>query len=130
MGVYCGVCFSCVAVVPVLLRWMVPAADVKPLPPFWLMVVVYITAGGVAGTLFGTMLPLLRWWVGRRVVSILAAVPFAFAMAASMDGVASARADARSILTFAAIYGFALSFALEGIFPEFRPRLRRHRSRW
>lgn len=113
-GVFIAAAFACMAAVPALLRFVTRMNKVNghAVPPFLHLVALYIVAGISAGLIAGTLRPLLRWWLGRRVVAMLATVPASFALDWSMypDAAWHAR-NVESILGFAAVYGFMMSFA-------------------
>jgi len=114
-GMFAAALFTGMAALPALLRFVTRTTEVDghPTPPFVHLVAVYCVAGLSAGIVGGVMRPLLRWWIGRRVVAMLALVPASFAVHWAMYPNAAWDAqDMNNVLGFAAVYGFMLSFAI------------------
>lgn len=115
-GLRCGAvgafAFSAIAAIPALLRSMKSDGD-HDLPPFALMVLVYAFGGFAGGLIIGLLRPALSYWWARRMVGVVAAVPVAFAVAASMEGWVFVQENVASVLQFAAIWGLVMSFAVE-----------------
>lgn len=113
-GLFIAASFACMAAVPAFLRFVtgMNKVDGRVVPPFVHLLALYVVAGISAGLIGGTLRPLLRWWLGRRIVAMLATVPASFAFNYSMyPDVAWHARNLESILGFAAVYGFMMSFA-------------------
>ena len=113
-GRYGAAGFAAIAAIPAFLRFVSGTTSIESYraPAFWELCAVYLGAGIFAGVVFGLLRPLLRWWVGRRLVSILAAAPLGFCMRLmAYPGDPWNAATVRSDLMFAVVWGFMVSFA-------------------
>ena len=115
-GLFFGAGFWVLGLVPALAR-AVAAPDqpwARSMTVFYLLGF-YVLAGLCAGSLVGVLLPLSRWWVGRRILGIVAFVPVTLMSAYALVGVR--RWDMETTLTWVisgVIVGLAMSFIPEG----------------
>lgn len=115
-GLFFGMGFWFLGLVPALARALRPSDEP------WLRSVslldllgLYLAAGLLAGTLVGALLPLSRWWLGRRLLGVVAFIPVTLMSAHALVGVRIW--DAETTTTWVAsgvIVGLVMSFVPEG----------------
>ena len=120
-GFHIGLLFAAGAtalgVVPALVRAFVEAGVwwQKGLS-FVTVIGIYVAGGLSAGLIIGLLRGLTRYWLGRRLVGMIAAVPVMLLVAYTVVGVREW--DASTLLVWlqtAAIWGFVMSFVPEGL---------------
>jgi hypothetical protein len=94
----------------------VEVADVLVL--FMRITTLYLAGGAAGGALVGICWPLRHWWLGRRILGFLAALPLMFGVRLLFWGPGNWQSDlsfydARIWLATAAIYGSVMSFVVE-----------------
>jgi hypothetical protein len=78
----------------------------------------YLVGGATGGALVGICWPIRHWWLGRRILGFLAALPIMFGIRLLFWGPSNWQSDlsfydARIWLSTAAIYGIVMSFVAE-----------------
>lgn len=114
-GLYLAAAFTVIAAIPALIRAVTgPATGWQKGVTFLEIIGVYLFGGVVAGAIVGLLRGATKWWLGRRVVGIIASVPIMFAVRVAVYGPHGwTRADVENWLLTAVIWGIAMSFAPE-----------------
>lgn len=112
-GIYGAVFFTGLAAIPALLRFLlnVEEVDGHRLPSFPVIIGLYLFGGVFGGAIVGLLRPLARSWWGMRLVGIVAAVPFCFAVSVALSGLSWTQENPDFVIEFAIFWGFAMSFA-------------------
>lgn len=138
LGVLAGLAlaagFAIFAIPFALLRWAAGSNEIATSGvevSYPQALVVYLVGGVLGGGAVGALWPLRRWWLGRRFLGVVAALPAMFAVRILIWGAGDWRMDGtfydpRLWLLTSVIYGFVMSFAAED---RTLPRRRRRRLR-
>ncbi len=107
--------FTVLGLIPALIRAFSPPGSFGEQTLSFAGIVASYFFGGVAGGIVvGLLRDLMKWWLGRRIIGIAAAVPFIFAVRVLVEGHdAWTLEDVAPWIFAAVVYGVAMSFAPE-----------------
>ena len=120
-GLFLAACFTVIAAVPALIRAFTGPAHVwqKGLS-FFAIIGVYLFGGIIGGALVGLLRPVSRWWVGRRLIGVVVAVPVGIAIRYTVYGWHSwTTTELENWTITTIIWGLAMSFAPEPYVREY-----------
>jgi hypothetical protein len=120
-GLFLAACFTVIAAVPALIRALIgPAYAWQKKLTFLAIIGVYLSSGIAGGAVVGLLRPLSRWWMGRRLIGVVVAVPITIAIRYAVYGWQPWSAPELEKWTFTAvIWGLAMSFAPEPYVREY-----------
>lgn len=114
-GLYLAAFFTVVAFVPATIRAIIsPGTWVSKSVTFLEIIALYLCGGMMSGAIVGLLRNAARWWIGRRMIGIVAAIPIMLGVRIVVFGpVHWTRQDLVDWFLVAVIWGVAMSFAPE-----------------
>ena len=114
-GLYFATFFTLVAAIPALIRvFIAPTAGWQKSLSFAAIIGTYFFGGLSGGAIVGLLWNLVRWWWGRRLVGVIAAIPIMFATRIAVFGLDGwTRKDVYVWLFTAVVWGGIMSFVPE-----------------
>lgn len=92
-----------------------PAVEWQRQLSFFRIVALYLLGGISGGVVVGLLWDLRRWWWGRRLIGMVAAIPFVYATGITIVGWEDwTKTDTGVWLFSALVWGFVMSFVPEG----------------
>ena len=120
-GLFLAACFTVIAAVPALIRALIgPAHAWQKGLTFFAIIGVYLFGGIFGGAVVGVLRPVSRWWVGRRLIGVVVAVPVTIAIRYAVYGWRPwSEAELENWTFTAIVWGLAMSFAPEPYVREY-----------